>query len=482
MTVRDASQYIERLRSHPRQVWLHGKAVQDVTTHPALRRPIARIADLYDMQQDTRERELLVVDGPDGPIARAFEPPRSLTDLRLRRGAFQARAEAGFGLFGRMPEFVHTTLLAFRTSPELFGRLGPRFADNVEAYFSRVRDEDLFVVPALTPPQIDRSLPPSAPEHARSHLAVVERTGEGLVVRGARMLSSLAPIADELLIYSPPVLRPGDEDHAAVFAVAVDTPGVRLICRTPFDDGDLDPASHPLAAHFEEPDALVVFDDVLVPWERVFLHGSVELSNGLHRGTVMRELVGHQTGARALVRMELVAGVAMKIAETIKVDGQLHIQQRLGDAVAVLEQARALLVAAEAEHGTTASGIVYPKLSYMQALRVLIAREYPRLVENIQVLGAGGLMMRPSPEDVVGERAEDVEVHCRGAAGVSAAERLRLYNVAWDLAGEAFGQRGVQFERYGGGDPMRVTAGGYLGYDKSRCIGLVERAMAMAGR
>jgi anthranilate 3-monooxygenase (FAD) / 4-hydroxyphenylacetate 3-monooxygenase len=375
-----------------------------------------------------------------------------------------------------MPDFVHSTLLAWVESDAPFAKLGADFAERLHDYHRQVSEQDLFVVPALSTPQNDRSVGPAAQAQPLLHLGVVERSADGLRLRGARMISSLSPLADELLVYSPPMLRPGDEDHAAVFALPLDTPGLKLICRPPFGPGGRDPAEHPVAARFEEPDAMVIFEDVLVPWERVFLDGSVELSNGVHRQTIMRELVTQQFGVRRLVRLELVTGAAIRVARTIKVDGFPQVQERLGYAAAAIEQARALLAVAEADCSTTPSGTRYPKLGPMTALRLLLAQSYPSAVELLRDLGAGGLLMRPSPSDLDGPAADEVARYYQGA-GVAAAERVRLFNLAWDLTGDAFGQRGVLFERFGGGDPMRVAAGGYLGYDPSSCFALVDRAL-----
>jgi len=343
-----------------------------------------------------------------------------------------------------------------------------------------VRDNDLFLTHALITPQTDRSKTASEQEDPFLHMGVVEETAEGLVVRGARMLATLAPMADELIIYSLPGLRPGDEKHAAAFAIPIDTPGVRLICREPFDDGTRNTFDHPLSSHFEEADALVVFDDVVVPWDRVFLHGSVELSNAMYAETYLRQHTAHQTGVRGLVKLQLVTGVAMQLAQSVKIDGFLHVQQKLGECIAVVEQARALIVAAEAEYETSESGGVRPRFGSLQTLRVLLAQQYPKLVEVLQTLGAGGLLMMPSAEDFTSSIGEDVAKYYQGAGGMAAVDRVRLYKLAWDLCGDAFGQRAVQYERYYAGDPVRVLAGNYLGYDKTDCFRLVDRALTLA--
>ncbi|WP_214366532.1 4-hydroxyphenylacetate 3-monooxygenase, oxygenase component [Pseudonocardia sp. H11422] len=481
MPVRTGAQYIENLQKHPREVWLRGERVDDVTTHPALRRPIEQIARLYDMQHDPELAPILTGAGPDGtPVGRAFLPCRTPEDLATRRAAFRAWAEPTLGLMGRSPDFLNTTLMAFTESPGVFAKLGQRYADNIARYYEYVRDNDLFLTHALITPQTDRSKTASEQQEEFLHMGVVSETADGLVVRGARMLATLAPMADELIIYSLPGLRPGDERHAACFAIPIDTPGLRLISRAPFDDGTRHPFDHPLSAHFEEADCLVVFDDVLVPWDRVFLHGDVALANALYAETNLRQHTAHQTGVRGLVKLQFVTGLAMKLSQSVKIDGFLHVQQKLGECIAAVEQAHALIVAAEAEYETTDAGTVRPRFNALQTLRVLLATQYPKLVEILQTLGAGGLLMMPSAEDFGSPIAEDIARYYRGAE-MSAVDRIRLYKLAWDLCGDAFGQRALQYERYYAGDPVRLLAMNYLSYDSGACFALVDRALALSG-
>ena len=192
----------------------------------------------------------------------------------------QVWAEATFGLMGRSPDYLNTVLVAFVDAPEFFAQGGAKFADNVQGYYRYCRDNDLFLTHAIVNPQIDRSKSSSEQADPFIHLGVVDQTREGLVVRGAKMLATHGPTADELLVYPlPGSLRSGEEQHALAFGIPTDTPGLRFICREPFDAGMQSEWDHPLGTRFEEPDAMAVFNDVLVPWERVFLHADVARGN-----------------------------------------------------------------------------------------------------------------------------------------------------------------------------------------------------------
>ena len=483
MGVRTGTDYLERLRDHSSQVWLRGERVDDVTTHPSLTRIASTIASLYDLQHDPAHRDVLTyVEEESGKAcATACMMPKSYDDILKRGAAFRLYAERTLGLAGRTPDFLNTMLMAFAGSPEVFEEMGPKFAENLQRYFRYVRDNDLFLTHALVTPQTDRSKPPSQQRGEFLHMGVVRETDEGLVMRGARMLATLGRVADEVLVFSLPGLRPGDEAFSSVFGLPLDTPGVKLICREPHGDGGRSAFDHPLAVNFDETDALLVFDDVLVPWERVFIYNNVDLANALYPRSNLRNHTAHQTSIRGLVKMQFVVGVAMAIADAVKIDGFLHIQQKLGECISNIELVKSAIVRAEVEHDKLLGGFVRANLSPLEALRGFLPFAYARAIEVLQTLGAGGLIMLPTAEDFGSEIADDVDRYYQGASGMRGLDRTRLFKIAWDLAGDAFGTRQLQYERYYVGDPVRILARTFLAYDRTECQELVDYALALAG-
>lgn len=371
MPVRSGRQYIENLKEHPREVWVNGERVQDVTSYPAFRRPVERIAHLYDMQFDSALHDVLTYSLPETgeSVGTSFLIPRCYEDLVFRRKAFRAWAEATFGLMGRSPDFLNCTLAAFADAADVFGRGGKRFAENIVRYYEYARTHDLMLTHALIPPQNDRSRSSSEQADRFLHLGVVRETAAGPILRGARMLATLGPIADELLVYNHPGLKPGEEAHSIVFALPIDTDGLRQICRPPYDRGALEASDHPLASQFEESDSIVIFDDVVVPWDRVFVYNNVELSNALYPDSNLRQWTGHQTAVRALVKFEFVTGVAMEIARSVKTDAHLHIQEMLGECVNYIEIVKSCIARAEFEYEKTERGTVRPLFQPLMTLR-----------------------------------------------------------------------------------------------------------------
>ena len=207
-------------------------------------------------------------------------------------------AEASFGLLGRSPDFLNTVLMAWAESADFFGQRGPQFADNVRNYYKHCRERDLFATHAIVNPQTDRSKGSHEQADQFAHLGVVEETKDGLIVRGAKMLATHGPTADELLVYPEPGIREGAERYVLAFGIPCATKGLKFICREPFDDGTQNAWDHPLGSRFEEPDAVCIFDDVLIPWDRVFLYGDVKIGNAMFGEASIRNNTGHQTAVR----------------------------------------------------------------------------------------------------------------------------------------------------------------------------------------
>lgn len=481
MVLRNARDYVDNLRAKPREVWVEGERVADVTTHPAFLAPMEAIAALYDLQSVPDHREALSYFDEEGagPFATAFMVPRSEEDLVKKHSAHRLFAEQSFGMMGRSPDFLNTTLAAMAEASDVFARNGLRFAENIHRYYDYIRANDLFLTHALVTPQNDRSKASSEQSASFLHMGVVRETTEGVIIRGARMLATLGPVADELLVYSLPGLKSGDERHAISFAIPIDTPGLRQIVRQPFHLG-ANKFDHPLASRFEEPDSLVIFDDVLVPWDRVFIYNDVALANAMYADTNIRQYTAHQTAVRGLVKLEAVVGTAMRVASTVKADAHLHVQQMLGEAIDAIEIVKGCITRAEVEFEVNDRGSIRPGFRSLQTVRTVLPRVYPRVVEILQTIGAGGLLMLPSASDFNSPIADDVHRYYQGA-GVSSLDRTRLFKLAWDICGDAFGQRALQYERYYAGDPVRLTAQAYLSYDKSVCNDLVDRALALAG-
>jgi 4-hydroxyphenylacetate 3-monooxygenase oxygenase component len=480
MSIRDGKSYISRLKAHPRAVWIAGRKVADVTADAVFRRPVAAMAMLYDCQCKDDLRAAMTYRTETGDEAGlSFIVPKSRDDLVRRRAAMRIWAEATFGTMGRSPDFLNTVLASFADAPDVFAECNAKFSDNVQRYYRYCRDNDLFLTHALVNPPVDRSKSASQQADEYAYLGVVEETGDGLIVRGAKMLATHGPTADELMVYPLPFsVRPGEEKYALAFAIPCDTHGLRFVCREPFDDGTQSAWDHPLGARFEEPDALAIFDNVLVPWERVFLYGNVALANTMFARTKVQRHTGHQTAVRGLAKCEFMTALAIALTRSVRTDGFIHVQEKLGEILGYLQLIEGAIVLSEQKAETTAHGTVLPAIEPLQALRYHIPRFYERMVQLTQVLGAGGILTNPTAADLDSEIGGDIRRYYRGADR-DAEAKIRLSKLAWDATGTQFGQRQLQYERYYAGDPVQGGAAIYTSRDHASLIALVDRALSM---
>jgi 4-hydroxyphenylacetate 3-monooxygenase oxygenase component len=484
MSPRCGQDYISGLQNAPRDVFVQGRRVRDVTQDPVFEGPIRSIAQLYDLQVSPAHRGdmTFAIDdefNDENMVAGiAYKIPRRADDLVRRRRAIQTWAEASFGMVGRSPDFLNTVLMSWAESAEFFGQNDKAFEGNVRAYYRHCRDNDLFLTHAIVNPQADRSKPSYEQDSEFTHLGVVRETSEGLIVRGAKMLATHGPTADELLVYPVPGLRPGEERYALAFGIPTSTPGLRFICREPFDDGRQSQWDHPLGARFEEPDAVCVFDDVLIPWNRVFLYNDVALCNQLYREASIRNYGGHQSAIRGLVKTRFMTGLAIALARAVKTDVFLHVQEQLGEILTYVELIEAGILTAELRAEPTGRGAIRPAYEPLQALRYQLPKWYEQMVRVTQVLGAGGLLLNPTEADLCSDIGPAIDRYYRGA-GVDARARTQLFKLAWDATGTQFGQRMLQYERYYAGDPVRVGAGYYTSYDVAPLLAAIQSAMEL---
>ena len=471
MGARNGAEYLHGLRERPREVWIYGEQVTgDITEHPAFKNITRSIAALYDLQHDpVLCGEMTYVSPLSGErVGLSFIQPRTHDDLRRRAAMMKRWADYSGGFIGRSPDYLNVGLAAMAAASDYFARNDPRFGENVRRYYQHVRECDQCLTHTLITPQVNRSAGPAKQTDPFIVARVVKETDAGVVIRGARMLATLGPIADEIAVFPSTVLRGTEEDapYSFAFAIPCDTPGLKFLCRESFDYGRSH-FDHPLGSRFEEMDAVVVFDDVLVPWERVFLYQDVELCNNVFAETGAVIHMAHQVVVKNVAKAEFIFGIAASMAERIGIDGFQHVQEKLAELIMTLETMRAFLRAAEADAAIDRWGVMTPAWAPLNAARNLFPRLYPRMIEIVQQLGASGLMALPTEADVRGPIRPLIDRYLQGR-NVDAYNRVKLFRLAWDAALSAFGSRQVLYERFFFGDPVRMASALYLSYPKEK--------------
>ena len=461
MTVRDGKAFIDGLKDG-REVWYGGKRVDDVTTFREFQPSIKALAHLYDMQHDPAHRDVLTVHSPEigEVVARPFQAPRTRDELRLHREAYIKWAEATCGMMGRSPDFLNAMVTAVAAKRSFFAEFSEERADALVNYHRYLAKNDLFLTHALIDPQLDKSKLRHQQQDPDIPLRVVDKNSDGLIVRGVKRIATAAPYADELLVWPfPPTFQPGEEAYANVFAVPMNTPGLKTICRASYANHGLK-ADFPLSSQFDEMDATVVFDNVLVPWDRVFLHEDIHLLNRMYKDTRMREMTAHQTNARLEVKLGFLYAVALKMAEAAGIDDRPDIMEKLGEAAVQVEVIRSTTRSAE-EQATVdpENGILYPDLLALQAGRALGPVYYPALLDLIKLIGGGGLVQLPVTMDEFDSPVgADLEKILRGA-NMSGLDKTKLMKLAWDLCGSEFGARHELYEKNYAGERRVLMMG-----------------------
>jgi len=476
MPARTGAEYIKGLQDQEREIWLRGERVKDVTTHPGLANGVRAIASLYDLQHDPALRDEMTYVSPTSRarVGLSFVIPRTKQELE-RRGAMMLRwARTTCGMMGRSPDFMNVTFAAWAASGDYFARGRPQFGQNMRRYYEYISEHDLTLTHSLINLQRSRTVSGVFNLEAGTALQVVRETDAGIVVHGARILATLGPLADEIAVYSPRVAR-HTESHspfALNFAISCGTPGLKFLCRESFDLGRSH-FEHPLGSRFEEMDCVVFFDDVLVPWERVFLLGDVDLLNGTATATHSMTHTAHQGAAKNIAKCEFVLGVALLMTKTLGNAHLPHSEERLGELMLYTELMKACMRAAEADAELDEWGVMCPAALPAESTRNLFMTAYPRMVEILQLLGSSSFMITPSEADFSGPLAPEIEQYL-ATDTATARERVKLFRLAWDIAGSAFGSRQVLYERFFASDPLtRARALGAL-YPKDETMARVQ--------
>jgi 4-hydroxyphenylacetate 3-monooxygenase len=205
----------------------------------------------------------------------------------------------------------------------------------------------------------------------------------------------------------------------------------------------------------------------------VFLSAHVELHNHLLRDTGFLSQIGHQILTRQVAKTTVMLGVAQLLSTTIGISGFLHVQAKLGEIITTLEALRSCLRRAEVDATPALGGVFVPQGDAIQAGQRLFAALHPRLIEILQLLGAGGYMMTPSEADMHGPMSQAIANYYQGA-GVAAYERIQLFRLAWDVVGDSFASRQQLNEREFSGDPVYLMAAQYREYDTSAAVSKVR--------
>lgn len=415
----------------------------DVTEHPYLA-PCARtIARMYDAQHEPAHQDLLTMGLPDGTdrVSAAYRLPHSTEDLVRRRELIELHARRTGAVIGRPPDFLALVLLGLWDIRGILAEEDPRFGPRAEAYFQYCRDNDLCVAHGFGDVPRDRHLPVDVFER----LQVVDESEAGIVLRGARAVATLSPFANEYLGLTSP--RPGLQPKEMVyFASPLAAAGIHIVCRRPLPPDA--PDDHPLLAIGDEMDAMVVFDDVFVPAERVFYLRRADMVESLFPRVLA--WASYHMLTRMAVKAEILCGIGAAMADYLGTAGQPQTQDLLCELILYAETLRAFLYKAEHEPVPSISGLALPDPTQVLLARTYSMQHHPRILQIVRDLCGSGLLMAPGHADIVSPDVGPYITRFLVGADERALARYRFLKLAWDYTGDSFATRQLLLELHAG--------------------------------
>ena len=446
MGARHGSQYLDGLRDQ-REVWLDGERVVDVTTDQRLCGAAGSLAGLFDLQYAEPE-VLLTEDAESGqPVAITHIIPRSVEDLVRRRHALESIALVTLGWLGRSPDYLNVTMAGFAGREDVWRQNGnEQGAKRLVGFQREAMLADWSMTHAIVNPTVDKRQREVDAGGGEVVLHKVGESAEGLVVSGARALATLAPFADEMVVYPGQPIPRDAAAYALSFSVPMATPGLRILCRESHAATG-NPADHPFSSRFDEQDAVVIFDEVVVPWDRVFLDGDTDVYNkAMTTGWVAN--IMQQTTIRAHVKLRFAWELATRMAQALGSESS-QVNEMLGELWSYTELTRSVIEAAEVGAHEWGNGVWFCDERPFRAIRPTLPKWFPRANEIIKLLGAHSMLATPNAAELANPELRPlIERYYRGADDMSAAERIAIFRTAWDFTGSALAGRGDLYERF----------------------------------
>ena len=479
-SLRSGAEYLRSLNDG-RQVFVDGERVANVAEHKAFREAARSVARLYDIAADPANRELMTFVSPrtGAPVLRCYQIPRTHADLKARRLFSEKWAEATFGLMGRSPDHVASFFTGYAAVPSVFAAAGQQFADNVVAFYEKMRDEHLYLSYAIVPPQIDRSKPAHKQSDPTLHAGVVKERDDGIVITGAQQVATGGVLSDWIHLSCIHPLPPGDENYANCVAIPVNAPGVKLIPRRPYALRATNSFDYPLSSRFDESDSYVVFDNVFVPWEHVFIYRNLEITRDQWFKTPSHSLGNHQAQVRYVTKLRFMMGLAQRMIEMIGTSASPPVQIAMGELAALATIYEGMLLAHET-NAPIKDGVLWPSVITLYAAMAMQSEFNGRMLETVRELVSSSVISLPSSAADFDnpEIAPMIERYMRSGS-MDARSRTALTRLLWDFIGTEFGSRHQQYEKFYGGSSFIVKQNVYRNFDFKRATALVDAALAL---
>lgn len=470
MALRTAAEYLAGLQD-TREVYYRGKRVPNVVDHPELGVAARHAAIDFEMAENPNFRDLAVHREGSEEYSAYYHMPRNSQDLLSRSRLIEAGTAEGATLVLLIKEIGTDALFALK---RVLGRSGDaQGIQRVEAFYRHCRDKDLAMAVAQTDAKGDRSKRPSEQSDPDVYVRVVEKRSDGIVVNGAKIHTSCTPYVDEVIVLPSRSMAPGDEPWSLAFAIPVATPGLRLYA-SDYLHGTDDPFTRPISTNHKMVETLTVFENVFVPWERVFYVDRPDLAGA----TALTFVEFHRFTAVSykLPLLDALVGAGIAIAKANGIDRAGHVRDKLTWLGGYAETVRGLTELA-ALRCKVENGVACPDVFTTNMAKWTFARDFHQAIETVQDLAGGLLVTGPGDMDWNSPEVRPVlEKYLTGAW--PAERRMAIMNLISDLTTRVYGGYQAVLAVHAEGSIEAEKIAMFRAYDPSRSIAL---AMRLAG-
>ncbi len=479
--IRTGREYRESIRDG-RQVWINGEKVKDVTVHPAFK-PIVDIrARIYDMAHEDEYRDTMSYRdaGTNEPNCTAHKLPHIADDWHAKRRAVDAVMNEIGGVVIRVGDETIGEMWSLYDGRDVLNEVDPKFANNIEHHIAKTIRSDTFHVSANTDPKGDRSKRPQD-QDPDMLLHVVKETDQGIVVRGAKY-ETAAAYANQAFV-KPTIANWGDDklsDYAVGFICEMDAAGLKHICRTGFA-GRGPATDYPLSNKFDEVDTLLVFDNVLVPWENVLFYrhtrAAAYIRSCLHRYSAFPFV------QRILYIADMLIGAALHNARQTGLEKQQAVQEKLAELACYRETINAHLTAAIATAEKSPGGLLMPNQSLLYTGRVHACSRLPAMVHIARELCGGQICVTPdSAMFAEPEAGKWLEKFYSVNENWTFEDRRKLLAFARDLMNSDYAGHRVTFELFAQSPPFAHLNAVFRNFDWKKPLDFVRKAAGLSDR
>jgi aromatic ring hydroxylase len=467
-----------------REVYIYGERVARVTEHPAFRNTARMIARLYDAMHDPQRQGklLLPTDTGNGGMTHAFfKAPKSAADLIAGRDAIAEWARLTYGWVGRSPDYKAAFLATLGANAEFYAP----YQENARRWYKFSQERVPFINHAIIHPPVDRDRPPDQVSDVCCH--VVRETDAGIVVSGAKVVATGSVLTNYTFVAHHGLIPLQDKSYAAVFVIPTNAPGIKFICRASYEMTATamgSPFDYPLSSRLDENDAIFIMDEVLVPWENVFVYGDVEKANNFfpRTGFLPRFVVHGCT--RLAVKLDFICGLLLKAVEASGTKDYRGVQANVGEVIAWRNLFWGLSDAMVRDPKPWIGDYVLPNMDPGNAYHIIATMAYTKVKYIIEQTVASGLIyLNSHARDFHSPEIRPyLDKYLRGSNGYSAEERVKLMKLLWDSIGSEFGSRHELYEINYGGSTEEIRRyclfGAQASGNAAAFKGLAEQCMA----